>query len=248
MKNLIRAEFFKLSKSFGYKVMLASSAGVGLLFCYYGISNSSRASGYQMISIMDSFVMCHTIFTSVFTAVFLCSEFSDRTIGMGLFCGQPRRSVFISKLVVYFTGLLCLLSAVVVVPVVIMSIWNGFGIELTAEGFMDVLAQIVFFWLVSAAMGGFFIFLALATKNVVATMGAGLGIAFCLLVMTSNYLNSGMEKYEKYAPTKYSVVYQMFVLADWEHLQKGLFLVVCLITLIVTLVLATLLFERTELK
>lgn len=248
MKNLIRAEFFKLSKSFGYKVMLASSAGVGLLFCYFCISNSSRASGYQMLSIMDSFVMFHTIFTSVFTAVFLCSEFSDRTIGMGLFCGQPRRSVFISKLVVYFTGLLCLLSTVVVVPVVIMSIRNGFGIELTLDGCVEVLAQMVFFWLVSAAMGGFFVFLALATKNVVATMGAGLGIAFCLLVMTSNYLNSGMEKYEKYASAKYSVVYQMFVLADWEHLQKGLFLGVCLITLIVTLVLSMMLFERTELK
>lgn len=245
MKNLIRAEFFKLSKSFGYKVMLASSAGVGLLFCYFWISNSSRASGYQMLSTMDSFVMFHTIFTSVFTAVFLCSEFSDRTIGMGLFCGQPRHSVFISKLVVYFTGLLCLLSTVVVVPVVIMSIRNRFGLELTAEGFMDVLAQMVFFWLVSSAIGGFFVFLALATKNVVATMGAGLGIAFCLLVMTSNYFNSGMEKY---APVKYSFVYQMFVLADWEHLQKGLFLGVSLVTLAVTLTAAALIFARSDLK
>lgn len=245
MKNLIKAEIYKLSKSLGYKLMMVSSAGVGLFFCYFWISNSNQASGYQMLPIMDSFVMFHTIFASVFTAVFLCGEFDRRTIGLGLFCGLPRRSVFISKLIVYFTGLLCLLSTVVAVPVVIMSIRNGFGIELTADGCMEVLEQVVFFWLVSSALGGFFVFLALATKNVVATMGAGLGIAFYMLVWTSNYLNSG---WEKYAPVKYSFVYQMFVLADWEHMQKGLFLGVCLITIISTLIVSTLLFERSALK
>lgn len=245
MKNLIRAEFFKLSKSFGYKMMLVLSAGVGLFFCYFAVNNSSRISGYQMLPIMDSFVMFHTIFASVFTAVFLCGEFDRRTMGLGLFCGLPRRSVFISKLIVYFTGLLCLLSTVVMVPVVIMSIRNGFGIELTADGCMEVLAQMVFFWLVSSAIGGFFIFLALATKNTVATMGAGLGIAFYMLVWTSNYLNSG---WEQYALAKYSFVYQMFVLADWEHLNKGLFLAVSLVTPISTLIASTMIFEKMDLK
>lgn len=245
MKNLIRAEFFKLSKSFGYKVMLALSVGIGVLFSFFAISHSSRVVGYQVLLSMDSFVMSHTIFTSVFTAVFLCGEFSNRTIGQGLFCGVPRRSVFFSKLIVFFTGLLCLLSTVVVVTVVLMSIANGFGIELTAEGCLDVLTHVVFFWLVSASIGGFFIFLALATKNTVAAMGTGLGIAFILLDMTSNYVNSG---WEQYALAKYSFVYQMFMLAKWEHLDKGLFLGVSLVTLISTLIASTMIFERMELK
>lgn len=171
MKNLIRAEFFKPSKSFGYKVMLALSVGIGVLYSFIGISRaSSWVTGYWVLLNMDSFVMSHTIFTSAFTAVFLCSEFSDRTMGQGLFCGVSRRSVFFSKLIAFFTGLLCLLSTVVVVPVVIMSIANGFGIELTVEGCLDVLTNVVFFWLVSASIGGFFIFLALATKNTVAAI------------------------------------------------------------------------------
>ena len=245
MKNLIKAEFFKLSKSFGYKIMMALSVGVGLFFSFFWISHSVRASGYQMLPIMDSFVLFHAIFTSVFTAVFLCSEFSDRTIEISLFCGLRRRSVFLSKLVAYFAGLLCLLSAVVLVPMVIMSIVNGFGLELTAEACIKVLAQLFFFWLISSAMGGFFIFLALATKNTVATIGTGLGIAYIMLVMASNYVNSGMEAY---SVVKYSFVCQMFILADWEHLDKGLFLGVSLITLISTLIAATLIFERSELK
>ena len=256
MKNLFSAEFYKLSKSLGYKLMLAGSAGVGLFFCYFWISNSNQASGYQMLPIMDSFVMFHTIFTSVFTAVFLCGEFDRRTIELGLFCGLPRRSVFISKLIAYFTGLLCLLSTVVAVPVVIMSIRNGFGIELTADGCMEVLEQVVFFWLVSSAIGGFFIFLTLATKNVVATMGAGMGIAFYMLVWTTAYLSGWgtyvparySYVYQMRVLVKYSFVYQMFVLADWEHLDKGLFLGVSLVTLIVTLIASILIFERSELK
>lgn len=245
MKDLVKAEFFKLSKSPGYWIMMILSVGVGLFFGFWWIIHSVRASGYQMLSIMDSFVMFHTIFTSTFTAVFLCGEFSDRTIGMALFCGLPRRSVFLSKLLVYFTGLLCLLSTVVVVPVVMMSIMNGFGIEMTIADCMEVLAQVVFFWLISSAMGGFFIFLALATKNKIATIGVGLGIAYLLLVMTSNYVNADIEIFSL---VKYSFICQMFILGDWNHLHKGLFLAVSLITLISTLVASTLIFERSELK
>ena len=245
MKNLVKAEFFKLLKSPGYWIMMVLSVGVGLFFGFWWILHSVRASGYQMLSVMDSFVMFHTIFTSAFTAVFLCSEFSDRTIGMALLCGIQRRKVLLSKLVVYFTGLLCLLSAVVAVPVVMMSAMNGFGIEMTAEGCRDSLAQVVFFWLVSSAMGGFFIFLALITKNTVATIGVGLGIAYLLLVMTSNYVNADIETFSL---VKYSFICQMFILGDWEHLHKGLFLAVSLITLVSTLAASVLIFEKTELK
>ena len=245
MKNLIGAEFFKLLKSSGYRVMMALSAGVGLFFVFFWVANSVQASGYQMLPVMDSFVMFHTIFTSVFTAVFLCSEFSGRTLGMGLFCGRTRRSVFLSKLVVYFAGLLFLLSIVVAVPVVIMTILNGFGMEMTMGGWEAFLAQIVFFWMVCAAMGGFFVLLAVVTRNTVATIGVGLGIAQLMLVLAANYVNSGVEEYSL---VKYSVIYQMFVLADWESLQKGLFVGVSLITLVVTLIASAVIFERMELK
>ncbi len=245
MRNLVKAELYKLIKSSGYRVMMALSVGVGGFFVYFWVANSNRASGYQMLPVMDSFVMFHTIFTGAFTAVFLCSEFSGRTMGMGFFCGRTRRSVFLSKLVVYFIGLLCLLSAVVAVPVLIMTILNGFGLELTIEGWLAFLAQIVFFWLVCAAIGGFFVLLATATRNAVATIGVGLGISQCMLMLAANYANSGVEMYY---PVKYSVIYQMFVLADWENLQKGLFVGVSLTTLAVTLTAAVVIFERMELK
>lgn len=225
--------------------MIAFSAVVGLFFAFYAILQGSRISGYQMLSVMDSFVMFHTIFTSVFTAVFLCSEFSDRTFGLALLCGLPRRSVFLSKLVVYFTGLLCILSTVVAIPTAILSIVNGYGRELTAAVWAELLMQIIFFWLVSAAMGGFFILLAVLTKSVVATMGAGLGIAYILLIMASNYVNAGIERF---SVVKYSFICQMFILGAWESLHKGLFLGVALTTLVSTLAASILIFERAELR
>ena len=245
MKNLIKADFFKMTKSFGYWVMMACSVGLGLLFTLLGITGQNRISGYQMLSMLVSYVMFHTIITSAFTAGFLGSDFSDRTIGMSLFCGLPRRSVFFSKLAVYFAGLLCLLSAIVVVPTMVTTIVNGFGIKLTVESCMGVLAQVLFFWLICSALGGFFIFMTLATRNQVATIGGGLGISFVLLVLTSNYVNAG---WEAYSLVKYSFICQMFILEDWAHLQKGLFLGVSLVTLIVTLITSALIFEKAELK
>lgn len=75
MKNLIKSEFFKLKKSLSYKVMLALSVGVGLMFGFLGISGSSQATGDQMLLSMFSFVMFHTIFTSAFTAAFFVVNF-----------------------------------------------------------------------------------------------------------------------------------------------------------------------------
>lgn len=246
MKHLIRAEFYKLFKSTGYRVMLAFSVGVGAFFAFFGLSRgTSWVNGYQMLPIMDSFVLFHSIFACAFTAVFLCGEFSGRTMGMGLLCGLPRRRVFSAKLIVYFVGLLCLLTAAVVTPMAIMTYANGFGMELTVQSCMEVLGQMVFFWLVSSALGGCAVLLVMATKNAVAVMGAGIGLTYLLLYLTTMHINSGVERYY---PIKYSAIYQMFVLADWENLQKGLFLGVSLATLILTLATSTLIFEKTEMK
>ena len=63
--------------------------------------------------------------------------------------------------------------------------------------------------------------------------------------IASNYANAGVESFY---PVKYSVIYQMFVLADWENLQKGLFVGVSLATLAVTVTVAAVIFDRMELK
>ena len=245
MRNLIKAEFYKLVKSFEYRVLLALGAGYGLFFCWLAFSNSSRIEGYRVLSSMHSFVLCHAILTGAFAAFFLCGEFSGRTMGMSLLCGLPRRSVFLSKLTVYFAGLLCLLSAVAWLPTVIISCVNGYGMELGLENCLDILAQVLFFWLVSAALGGCFVLLALVTKSAIATIGVGVGTSFMLLFMTTTYLNAGEESYYR---IKYSVIYQMFVLDNWEYVQRGLFVGVNLVTLVVALTAAVMVFERSELK
>lgn len=248
MRKLVNAEFFKLSRSVGYWIMTACSVGVGLFFAlWFGFApgSSRKFFGYDMLSVMPPFVLFHAIFTGAFTAVFLCGEFSGRTVGRALFCGLPRRSVFLSKLAAYFAGLLCTLSIVVVVPVAILSVVNGYGKEMTAEACAELLVRMVFFWLISSAMGGFFIFLAVLTKSVTATLGAGLGISYILLIVTSNYANAGIKEL---SVVKYSFICQMFILDRWESLDKGLFLGVALVTLVSTLAASTLIFERSELK
>lgn len=248
MRKLVSAEFFKLSRSVGFWRMIACSAGVGLLFALlFGFvpGSSRRIQGYDMLSVMTPFVLFHAIFTSAFTAVFLCSEFSDRTIGRALFCGLARRSIFLSKLAAYFAGLLCMLSTVVVIPVAIVSIANGYGKEMTAEACAEFLVRMVFFWLASAAMGGFFVLLAVTLKGAIATIGVGLGVSYILLIVASNYANAGIKEL---SVVKYSFICQMLILDRWEQLDKGLFLRVALVTLISTLAASTLIFERSELK
>lgn len=138
-----------------------------------------------------------------------------------------------------------MLSMVVLVPTIITSIANGVGEKLTVRSGIEFVEQMLFFWLVCSATGAFFVFLALATKNSVATIGTGLGIAYILLIMSANYINLG---WEKYSFVKYSFVCQMFVMHDWANLQKELFLGVSLFTLITALIASLVIFEKTELK
>lgn len=126
MKNLVKAEWFKLSKSLGFKMLCLCNAA-SLFVILFLILVGAKGTGYDMFLIALSYVMYHGVIGYMFTACFLCKEFSGRTFGMALSCGASRRMIFGAKVLVFLSGLLLLFLIYAGAATFIASIANGFG-------------------------------------------------------------------------------------------------------------------------
>ncbi|MDR1693523.1 MAG: ABC transporter permease [Oscillospiraceae bacterium] len=242
MGKLIAAECFKLRKSVGYKVLLLCALGFGLLSGFMTtffiqdilpaeIDIGGLINGSLMLSTMMIDPQTNSILLSIFAAVFLCVEFSDRTYGMALYSGASRTRILLSKLVVY---LLASLPIIVLGPAgatLIATARNGFG------AVPDTLLLLCLrFLLASLAIAGFSAMIAMLVKNTGGTIGANIGIMMGLTVLNA---------FPKLEPvTRYSFMYQATRIAagDW------LFHAVIAATLAASLVLGLYLFNKAELK
>lgn len=247
MNRLIKAEFYKLSKLFGYKVLLLGAAGIGLLEGLFtiivnmGQSAKPEGAGYFVLKIYLVWPLFAALVTGVYTAVFLCSEFGNRTYGANLLCGLSRRNVFLSKMTVFYAGLLPIFYLHMLFVSGIVTIGFGFG-NLTGGEAAQLLKMFFFSVLGYLAVGGYYALLAVWIKNPVATVGAGFGFAYMQQVWTSNL------QWGNVPLVKLSFMYQLNQFLDWETFSGGSYFVVMMLTFLLTFVAALFFFERSELK
>ena len=109
MNNLLKAEFFKLHKSFGYKVLLAVCVCIGVIFGIVVIRNGSGARGADYAAIMGSGFLYNVVLVSVFAAGYIGSAYSNRTFAAEIACGASRRELFTAKSIVFFIAILPLI-------------------------------------------------------------------------------------------------------------------------------------------
>lgn len=110
MRNLIKAEFFKLKKSLSYKLILAGFFLTEILLVWNEISVGVNHTGVlytgaQWIYRLPSQASYYVVFLFLFAADFVAGEFQNRTFAASFLCGYPRRTILWAKAAVYFTGL-----------------------------------------------------------------------------------------------------------------------------------------------
>lgn len=238
MTNLMKVEFFKLRKSFGFKALCLCNIA-SLLSSAVLLLAGAKGSGYKVLIVSLTYVLHHAFIGYLFAAVFLCGEFSNRTFGMSLLCGYSRRKVFLSKILVFLFGLLLLFLIYTGISTIVLSIGNGFGSALSA----DILLLLFCGMLGNIAMGTVIILIAVITKKAIVTIGAGIGVTYALLFTESNF-QEGWPAF-----VKYTYSYQIGQMKFWgEGFSLWTFLVVTLLTSVITLVISSLIFEKMELK
>lgn len=245
MKNLIKAEWFKLSKSFGFKVLLLCNAaslfstGILLALGFSGV----KGIGYQLFVGTMKYVLHHTLIGNLFAAVFLCSEFAGSTFRMSLLCGYSRRKIFMAKALIFLAGLLLLFLVYVGITTVVVSVGNGgFGTPFNIETCRGVFVLICYGMAGCAAMGAVMVLTAVAVKKPFITVGAGM-VTMYVLCQTENLTRENPLPCLKYFYT-YQIRHLKF---PGEGFSPGMFLAVIAGTFILAMAASIIIFERAEL-
>lgn len=249
MGNLLKAEFFILGKSLGFRILMfislvSGGLAVTINFFRIGLFNSV-VIGFDEIIACQQITLYNMIFGCAFAAVFICSGFKRMTYGISLLSGNSRLKIFLAKFIVSLTGMFLISVMFITVPV-IMAIANG-TITKSADGMGYVLLRLLFALAGFAAQAAVIIFLAVSLKNGIATVVTGVGFTYLILIIKANmrfYEAPAIEPYIKYV---YLYQAELFRLKE-QGFSNGTYLAVTIFTLIAAIVFSALLFEKRELK
>jgi ABC-type transport system involved in multi-copper enzyme maturation permease subunit len=240
MGGLIKAELLKLSKSLGYKVLLGVSLGLGFSegLTSMGFFSDSKVTGYELFAASILGYTEHSIFFSIFAAVFICNEFTNRTFDTALVSGKPRSAILLAKIVVFQLGLIPIVFIKALLGGAMASFTNG----VSPEPFLSVLPQLLFLIfgsiISSVAIGSICILLAMLIKNVGGTIGTGFGVAMAGALLIN---------FEQLRPIlKFIYHYQIAQTAQPESL--GLYYGVIFGTILLATLASVIVFNKSELK
>jgi len=184
MIKQIRAELLKLRKSLGFFSLLLSMLGISASLAFIFLSASEPVSGLDAFNRGVMAVEINIIVISIFAALFISSEFENRTIGTSVFCGRSRWSALLAKIIVYFIGAAILATGFLAVITIIPAIRNGFGSELTADVVAYLGRTFALYLLGRLALASFCAMLGLIIRNVIGTIGVGICLSISLLFLS----------------------------------------------------------------
>ena len=244
---MIKAEWFKLAKSSGFRLLLSCSAGTGLLMTAIVLAGTKKPFGYEALDNYLATVLIHSIFIFVFAAVFISNEFANHTFGISLLCGASRFKVFLAKFMVFFAGTFLLILIPVAVFTIPISIANGFSMESWSENGFYILSKLFYAVTGYAALGSVALLIAVAAKHKTATIAIGILGTYLIMVAEVNITNTSLYKYIYICQIE--TLYQPRGLQlGVDTFSAGMYLAVTVTTFILSAVTAALLFETSELK
>ncbi|GHV49042.1 hypothetical protein FACS189499_09730 [Clostridia bacterium] len=247
MTNLLKAEGLKLRKSFGFWILVCVFAAITIFVSIvYTISAESMATMGVVANGINGFywafeeIEVNGIFISLFSVIFICGEFSNRTIGISLFSGLPRRKMMFAKIITMFAGTVLLMSVQPVLMSVILTITHGFGASL-AENAVPMLGTYALYLLGCITTAAVCALLAYAIRNVGGAIGACIGVNFFLAIAAKLPFESLNHV------LRFSFASQILVVNS-KTLDVPFYFGVMILTMLLALVAAAVVFDKSDLK
>lgn len=178
MRKLLRANFFRLFKD---KVFLISLAlmfigGAAIPVIHY-IDNSNNNSGWTPDTGFLTCVFFVFVLISIFTALFLGSEYSDGTMRNKLIVGHRRSSIYLANLIVCITaGIMMCLAYVIPYVCICIPLLGAFE-----HSVKDIVIFTAVVLALTAALAAIFTLFAMLCHNKAYTAAGCILIAFAML-------------------------------------------------------------------
>lgn len=184
MLNLIKAEFHKLrtSKMF-YAVIILVLLQVALIYPFsqgFKVSKGMNSLTW-MFSMQTDFAT--DILIGLFASDFIVTEFSSGYIKNTIFYGHKRINIFISKTIVYYTGVIIINSIAPFTIAAIDTTVNGYGQAFSAKSVMNFIGIFMLMSLIGIAIGSIGALAAFASRNANITICIIAAIDFAYRIM-----------------------------------------------------------------
>ncbi len=240
MFNLIKAEYYKILKCTAYKVLLLSISVITFLIVIF--ISATDITGYDAFIISLTQSQINIILTSIFTGIFICNEFTNRTISSSISSGNSRFLIFLSKIIVYLLGSFILM---IMFPLIFISgicFIKGFGKEITNNMISYIIHSILLYFLLNLALASICSLFAFILKSVSATLGTSIGI---LLLLTGIMAFPASETLTQFY--KYTIFWQSIFFINESNNIK-LTIIIGVLTFIITLPITYLSFKKADLN
>ena len=142
MRNLIKAEFFKLRKLTAYKVLLIIYLMIEIVINKNYIGNSvaypkynPTYTGIDWLMTQPRTMAFYMLAVFFFTNFYVNGDFVSHTFYSGLLCGLPRKKTFCAKIILLFAGIVPLMLVYALTGTVLWSIHAGFGMNFGSQAF-----------------------------------------------------------------------------------------------------------------
>lgn len=192
MKNLIKAELFKLKKSTAYRVLIITYLLTEAAIQMNCISNSvvypkynPTYTGSEWLQQQD-LTLLYMAAVFFFIAFYVNGDFVKHTFYNGLMCGVSRRRAFLAKLIAVFAGTVPLLLISVLTGTTLWSIHAGFGMRFGAETVCLVAKIFAVQGLASLALISNGMIFSVIAKSRLSAFALGFGSLYILGVLRGN--------------------------------------------------------------
>jgi ABC-2 type transport system permease protein len=167
MFNLLKVEFYKLktSKTFYFTAFLNLLQGI---IIYAFSENLKVMSGKKSLIFMFDMqsALALGILIGVFASDYIVTEFTSGYIKNLISYGHKRISIFISKSIVYYMGIIIISFIAPVIMAGINTAINGYGEAINFNSLMFLLRLILIMSLVYIAIGSISVLAAFSSKSV----------------------------------------------------------------------------------
>lgn len=189
MRNLIRAEVFKLTKESNYKLLLTFSFVIGLILGIIALHLGTAATGADWYGMIGTGILYNAVLISIFTADYIGNEFANRTFSSSISYGILRGNIFGAKCTIFFIALLPVILLHDLVPVFALTIKNGFGMQWGLPTIALLMNRTLYCILCNFTMSSFILFIAVLVKNKIQIIGFGIVGIYLLFQMVINTRN-----------------------------------------------------------
>ncbi|MCM1045138.1 MAG: ABC transporter permease subunit [Candidatus Gastranaerophilales bacterium] len=194
MHNLLRAELFRVRKSFVYKLIVCAYLIYEICYNRNEVSNGILYTGISYTGIEWFSRMpaetSYIRFMWVFVAIVVAGDYGNRTYAASFLCGYPRKKVLAAKIVVFFMEMVPIMLIHIAAGTVIWTMRYGFGAEVSIDTAMTIVKSLLYCIFSLAVFGSTYIFLSVLAQNTIGAIGMSFGITQAIGILLGNL--SGM--------------------------------------------------------